>query len=58
MLKCLQENNMKLILEKNDGNKIVVENKAIEDRELDIDNLPVEYMFEQLRAKLEAQRDA
>ena len=49
---------MKLILEKNDGSKIVVENRAIEDRELDIDNLPVEYMFEQLRAKLEAQRDA
>jgi hypothetical protein len=32
---------MKLILEKNDGSKIVVENKAIEDSELDVDNLPV-----------------
>ena len=48
---------MKLILEKNDGSKIVIENKAVKDSELDIDNLPVEYMFEQLRAKLEAERD-
>ena len=49
---------MKLILETNDGKKIVVENKSVTDLELEIDNLSVEYMFEQLRAKLEAQRDA
>lgn len=48
---------MKLILEMNDGEKIVVENKNIQNLELLIDNLPVEYMFEQLRAKLEAQRN-
>jgi hypothetical protein len=48
---------MKLILETNDGKKIVVENKSVTDLELEIDNLSVEYMFEQLRAKLEAQRN-
>jgi len=49
---------MKLILEKNDGSKVIVENKNIEDSEVDLDNLPVEYMFEKLRAVLEAQRNA
>lgn len=48
---------MKLILETNNGKKIVVENKNIEDSELKIDSLGVEYMFEQLRAELEAQRN-
>ena len=48
---------MKLILEMNDGKKIVIENKNVQDLELSIDNLPVEYMFEQLRAELEAQRN-
>ena len=48
---------MKLILETNDGKKIVVENKNVDDLEIKIDNLTVEYMFEQLRAKLEAQRN-
>jgi hypothetical protein len=48
---------MKLTLETNDGKKIVVENKSVTDLELEIDNLSVEYMFEQLRAKLEAQRN-
>lgn len=57
MLEYLQENNMKLTLELANGKKVVVENKAIEDSEIEIDNLPVEYMFEQLRAKLEAQRN-
>jgi hypothetical protein len=47
---------MKLILEKPDGTKLVVENKNVQQTEVDIDNLSVEYMFEQLRAKLEAQR--
>jgi hypothetical protein len=48
---------MKLTLETKDGKKIVVENKSVNDLELAIDSLSVEYMFEQLRAKLEAQRN-
>ena len=48
---------MKLTLELANGKKVVVENKAIEDSELKIDSLGVEYMFEQLRAELEAQRN-
>ena len=49
---------MKLTLETNDGKKVVVENKNVHDVEFALDNLSIEYMFEQLRAKLEAQRDA
>jgi hypothetical protein len=48
---------MKLILETDDGKKIVVDNKNTSKTELAIDSLTVEYMFEQLRAKLEAQRN-
>ena len=49
---------MKLTLETNDGKKIVVENKNVHKVEFELDNLSIEYMFEVLRAKLEAQRDA
>lgn len=48
---------MKLILETDDGKKVVVENKNVSKVEFAVDNLTVEYMFEQLRAKLEAQRN-
>ena len=48
---------MKLILETSKSKKIVVENSNVHDVEFALDNLSIEYMFEQMRAKLEEQRD-
>lgn len=47
---------MKLTLETNSGEKVVVTNENVHDVEFDLDNLSIEYMFEQLKARLEEQR--
>lgn len=47
---------MKLTLETPDGRKIVIENKNVNAVEFELDNLSIEYMFEQLRSKLEETR--
>lgn len=47
---------MKLTLETDSGKKVVVVNENVHDTELELDNLSIEYMFEQLKARLEEQR--
>jgi hypothetical protein len=44
---------MKLTLELNNGQKVVVENKNVNNTEYDISTLSIEYLWEQLKTKIE-----
>ena len=48
---------MKLTLELKNGKKIVVENKNVNETEYDLSTLSIEYLWEQLKAKIEAQQN-
>lgn len=48
---------MKLTLELNNGRKIVVENKNVNDTEYNLGTLSVEYLWEQLKAKIETENE-
>ena len=48
---------MKLTLELENGKKVVVENKNVDPTEFDLGTLSIEYLWEQLKAKIEAARN-